>query len=188
MRIAALWTSLLGLAVLLAGCEDPFAPTLQPVPSEATTTTLFEFQDSELRDPSAFDVIGRRPIRTDQSSGWDFLVAASGDGLEFRPRGLVLDGESTAGLQRFDGTFEDLDVAPENGYVTDEALDVEEGAVYVARSRRDPSLGVSCLRYLKLEVVSLEPGAGSVTFRHIGNPNCGRRTLIAGATGDEQDE
>lgn len=189
MRAATLWTSLIALGLLLAGCEDPFAPTRQPVPDEAATTTLFDFQTSGLRDPSAFDVIGRRAIRIDQSSGWDFLVAATGDGHEFRPRSLVLDVTAASGLQRFDGTFEELRVAPEGGYVTDAPVPVEVGAVYAARSRQDPGIrGFSCLRFLKLEVVSVDEPAGAVSIRHIGNPNCGRRTLIAGASGDEQDE
>lgn len=188
MRAATLWTSLIALGLLLAGCEDPFAPTRQPVPDEATTTTLFDFKTSGLRDPSAFDVIGRRAVRIDQSSRWDFLVASTDDGHEFRPRSLVLNVSAASGLQRFDGTFEQLRVAPEGGYVTDAPVPVEVGAVYAARSRQDPGLRVSCLRFLKLEVVSVDQPAGAVTIRHIGNPNCGRRTLIAGASGDEQDE
>lgn len=188
MRNQAVWTSLIALGLLLAGCEDPFAPTLQPVPSEATETTLFDFQTSSLRDPSAFDVISRQAVRTDQSSGWDFLLAGVEGGFELRPRSLVLDVTATSGLQRFDGGFEQLRVAPEGGYVTDDPVSVEVGAVYAARSRQNPAFAISCLRFLKFEVVSIDPEAGSLTIRHIGNPNCGRRTLIAGASGEDQDQ
>ena len=34
----------------------------------------------------------------------------------------------------------------------------------------------------------MDAGAGSATVRYLGNPNCGRRTLVAGATGDEQQQ
>lgn len=188
MRSSLTRLSPLLLVVLLLACDDPFAPSLRPVPEEPSTAALFDFETSDLRDPSAFDVIGGREVRTDQTSGWDFLLARDGEGLEFRPRSLVLDVTSTAGLQPFEGTFEELRTAPEGGYVTDDPVPVEEGGVYAARSRQDPGFGVSCLRFLKLEVTAVDPEQGSVTIRYLGNPNCGRRTLVPGATGEEQQQ
>lgn len=170
-------------AGFLAGCEDPFAPNLAPVPDEPSEAVLFDFRTAELRQPSAFDVISTRAVRTDQTSGWDFLVEADRGTFLFRPRSVVLDESSTAGLQRMDVSFEELSMAPEGGYVTDDPVPAEEGAVYAARSRQRSA---GCLRFLKLEVLAVDPEAGSLDVRFLGNPNCGRRTLVAGATGEEQ--
>lgn len=172
----------------LAGCDDPLSSRRLPVPDEPSEATLVSLEDGTLRDPSAFDVTGPAPVRTDQTSEWDFLLDRSAAGsLQFSPRNVVLDTDSPAGLQRVESSFEELTVAPESGYVTDEPVPVESGAVYVARSRPDPNVRITCFRFLKLEVLSVDPGAGRVTFRHLGNPNCGRRTLEAGAPGGEQD-
>ena len=185
----SLLASVAFLSVVLAACEDPFAPRLQPVPEEPSTAVLFDFETSELRSPSAFDVVSRREVRTDQTAGWDFLLGRDGGQFEFRPRNVVLGGNSTAGLQAFDGTFEELRMAPEEGYVTDEVVPIEVGDVFAARSRQEGGgFGIGCLRFLKLEVTALEPAEGSATIRYLGNPNCGRRTLVAGATGEEQEQ
>lgn len=169
----------------LAGCDDPFAPTLAPVPDEPSETVLFDFRTSELRQASAFDVNAGRAVRTDQSSGWDFLLELDDGTFVFRPRSVVLDENSTAGLQKVSAGFEELSMAPEGGYVTDDPVPVEAGAVYAARSRQQSA---GCLRFLKLEVLEADAQAGSVGIRFLGNPNCGRRTLVAGATGEEQEQ
>lgn len=168
----------------LAACEDPLAPTLRPVPDEPSETTLYDFRTSELRQVSAFDVVSASAVRTDQTSGWDFLLALEDGAFRFEPRGVVLEESSSAGLQRMSTTFEGLSMAPEDGYVTDGPVPLEEGAVYAARSRQQGA----CLSFLKLEVLAVDAGAGSVSVRYLGNPNCGRRTLVAGATGEEQQQ
>lgn len=169
----------------LAGCEDPLAPTLAPVPDEPSEAVLFDFLTAELRQTAAFDVISTRAVRTDQTSRWDFLVGREDGNFQFRPRSVVLDVSSTAGLQRMSVGFGELSMAPENGYTTDDPVPIEEGAVYAVRSRQQTA---GCLRFLKLEVLAVDAQAGSVDVRYLGNPNCGRRTLVAGATGEEQEQ
>jgi hypothetical protein len=185
LRTSSLILLVVLTAGVLTGCDDPFAPTLAPVPDEPSEAVLFDFRTSELRQPSAFDVISTRAVRTDQTSGWDFLVELDEGTFLFRPRSVVLDESSTAGLQRSSSGFEDLSMAPEGGYVTDDPVPVEEGAVYAARSRQQSA---GCLRFLKLEVLAVDVEAGSLEVRFLGNPNCGRRTLVAGATGEEQEQ
>lgn len=176
------------LAATLTACEDPLSSRRAPVPDEPSEATLISLEDGDLRDASAFDVTGPEPVRTDQTPGWDFAVArAEGGGLVFAPRNVLLGGSSAAGLQRVQSPFDELEAAPEGGYVTDETVPVDSGAVYAVRSRRDPAVTVNCFRFLKLEVLSVDRSGGLVTVRYLGNPNCGRRTLRAGAPGDEQD-
>lgn len=178
----------LALSLALTACDDPLSSRLISLPSEPGQATLVSLEDGSLRQESAFDIAGSGPVRTDQTSEWDFAVDRDGAGdLLFAPRNVILEASSAAGLQRIESSFEDLTVAPEEGYTSDETVPVEEGAVYAARSRRDPNVRVSCFRFMKLEVVSVDRAGGLVTFRHLINPNCGRRTLVAGASGEDQD-
>lgn len=150
-----------------------------PLPSEAT---LWSFRDAPLRQPSAFSLKQGRAVRTDQVSEWDFVGWLTGEGeAQFRPRALLLEDGSEAGLQRVDVGFEQLEEAPEEGYVTDAPVRADSGAVYAARSRQDPDVRrLQCFRYAKLEVLSVDREAGNVTVRHVVNPNCQDRDLTPG--------
>lgn len=185
--LVALLTGLV-LVVTATACDDPLSSRRAPVPEEPSQATLISLEDGSLRDASAFDVTGPETVRTDQTSEWDFAVQRAGDGgLVFAPRNVILGGSSAAGLQRVETGFQGLREAPQDGYVTDETVPVDPGAVYAVRSRRDPGVAVSCFRFMKMEVLSVDRDGGIVTIRYLGNPNCGRRTLVAGASGEEQD-
>lgn len=175
-------------APVLAGCgDDPFAPQIQPVPEESSEATLGDLTESDLEQPSAFDILSARAVRTDQTSAWDFVyVVTSEDGEEFRPRGVVTGEESRAGIQRVESSFEELTEAPEEGYEQENPVPIEEGSVYAAVSRRDPQFGqILCRRYVKLEILSVDDADRTVTLRHLANPNCEQRILIPGAEVEE---
>lgn len=177
--------TLLGLLLGLpaVGCQDNLSPEPRPLPSEAEEATLHDFLGSEVRNPSAFDVLTSGAVRTDQTSGWDYIYAAPTDrGPEFRPRSMVVGDSSASGLQRVDQTFEGLTEAPEGGYVTDDRVAVDSGAVYAGRSRQNPQRFGRCRHFLKLEVLEVDRTAGTVRFRHLSNPNCNERVLIPDTT------
>lgn len=189
-RSLALLLTAVVTSTALAGCDDPLASRRLPVPEESIETWLFTIEDGALRDPSALDLARRIPgrVRTHESPDWDFELRRSEQGqIQFVPRNVVLGTSGSAGLQRVDDAFEELDVAPGGGYRTDAALPVEVSGVYAVRSRNDPRTRITCFRYMKMEVLEVDQEAGRVTFRFLGNPNCGRRTLVPGATGEEQD-
>lgn len=172
-------------ALVLAGCGDTTGPRDVPLPDEPTEDVLFDFESADLGDPTAFDIVSGNPARPDQTSEWDFIFAIpSGGDPEFRPREVVMGEEAASGLQRANRSLEELREAPEDGYVTDEPIRVEEGDVLVGRSRQDPNfLTITCRHFMKLEVVSLDASAGTVTIRHLVNPNCNDRNLVAGSGG-----
>lgn len=171
--------ALLALAVLAAvGCQDPFANRRQRLPREPFRAALADFRTGELDAPSAFQVLNARPVRPHQTSNWDFVYWVTDDGEpQFRPRSVVVEGSSDAGLVRLDVDLDELNEAPAEGYVTDEPLPIDSGAVYAVRSRQDARSGFRCRRYGKLEVTGVRPGPGTVTFRHLVNPNCEDRNL-----------
>lgn len=173
------------LAVAGSACEDTTGPDFGPVPEEPTEVTLFGLEQSSVRDPSAFDATAPRTARPDQTTEWDFLVDVPQEGpAELRPRNAVVEDGSEAGLQASDRAFDEIDQAPEDGYATDAALAVEEGDVVVGRSRQDPSFNLNCLHFFKLEIVTVDREAGTLTFRHLINPACGSqsRSLVPGAS------
>jgi len=174
----------LGLGLVVA-CGDPLEPTLIPVPDEPETAVLVELTGGPLAESSAFDVITALPTRTDLFPGWDFAfdVLPAGTAVLW-PRGTIVEGEDPvdAGLQILDLEFEAIRAAPESGYTRFDPVPIAVGDVLVVQSRRDPSLGsIRCRRYGKIEITDLDASGGTVTFRHLVNPNCEKRTLIPGA-------
>lgn len=183
-------TSILPLAALAAvalqACDATTGPGFRDVPEEPSETTIFDFRSSSVRDPSAFDIVSAGAVRTDQSAGWDFLFALQADGTaQLRPRNQVLGGGAASGVQPLESAFGDLDEAPEGGYVTGSAVAVEEGDVLAGRSRQDPNFGIGCRHFMKMEVLSVDRDAGTITFRHLVNPACERRNLVPGSSNRE---
>lgn len=168
----------LAAALAAAGCQDPLGNAQRPLPSEPLSTALVDFRTGELDEPSAFRISSARPALPHQDSDWDFVYwVTEGDEPQFRARSVVIDDSSDAGLNRVEASFEGLEEAPAEGYVTDEPVPIDPGAVYAVRSRQDPRVGIQCRRYGKLEVTEVDPAAGTVEFRHLVNPNCEERNL-----------
>lgn len=171
---------------LVSACGDTTGPSFAPVPEEPGEATLFDFASSSLRDPSAFDAVTTSRVRPDQSPEWDFLFAIRGDGTaELRPRNVVFGEGSDAGLQRMDRSFSDVGQAPEGGYRTDRPVAVDVGDVLAGRSRQDPAFRIGCRHFFKLEILSLDATAGTVTFQHLVNPACERRNLVPGSSNQD---
>lgn len=182
-RLALLPAVLLGLAS--AACDNPLEPRTFPVAEEPSEAVLHDFRSGRLVDPSGFDVVTANAVRLDQTPSWDFIYFVTESGIEqFRPRTMFAEGDFASGLQRVESSFEELETAPDGGYVTDGPVAVEEGAVYAARSRQDPNVRRRCRHFMKLEVLSVSSSAGTVTIRFLWNPNCGQRILAPGEGGD----
>jgi len=83
------------------------------------------------------------------------------------------------GLQASTESFEGITTAPSNGYTTDSVVAIAVGERYVVRGRVTcVSLGLP--KYGKLEVVSFDDVARSVTFRILTDDNCGFKGLQPG--------
>lgn len=176
----------LAAAVALAACEDPFA-SQRPLPPEPTTVSLGDFRTAPLDARTAFRMSERVPVPPNQVPDWDFAFWVTEAGApQFRPRGTIVDGTSEAGLAPVDDGFGALSEAPLDGYVTAEPVPVDSGEVYAVRSRPDPTVrATTCRRYGKIEVTSVDPEDGTVTFRHLVNPNCEQRDLTPGGEEEE---
>ncbi len=166
-----------------SACGSSTDPVLIPVPDEILEAELVDVSLGAVAEPSAFDVITAESVRTDQFSGWDFLFQiVEGDTTVLWPRAAIVEEDLDAGLQRMLVDFDALREAPEDGYTNLEAVPIAVGDVFAVRSRRDPAFGnVRCRRFAKLEILALDTTEGTVSFRHLRNPNCEKRTLVPGA-------
>ena len=125
-----------------------------------------------------------QPSFTDQSAGFDFAFNLDNSGKPvFLPIDLLGLGSLTGlnpGLYITDTPFDSIKTAVTGSmYVFDDTVDVVTGSSYFARSR------VVCTtlqvpQYGKIEVLSVDPVARSVTFRFLVNINCGYLSLQPG--------
>lgn len=172
------------LAAALAACDDPFAEFLLDVPTTSSDAMLFDFTTGRLQDPPAFDAIGDRVVRVDQTTQWDFLFRIESGTPELLAFSAIADSLSEAGLIKSTQAFEDVTDAPEDGYENRNPIPVAIGDVLIVRSRRNRTSIFICSQYMKLEVVDVDLPGGTLMFRYLRNPNCGDTVLEAGTHGE----
>ncbi|HEV7364758.1 MAG TPA: hypothetical protein VGN76_02805 [Gemmatimonadales bacterium] len=146
------------------------------------TDTLYALVGTPVSTPSGYSLEGSRRVRTDLSVDFDFAYNVQADGSRvFLPRAaLGIDPTATVnpGFLTSDQTFEAIQVAPSNGYLTDRAIPLVVGSRYVVRSRVTCQIGVP--KYAKIEVVSFDDLARTVAFRVLTDDNCGFKGLEPG--------
>ncbi len=168
---------LLLMASLLpqVGCEG-YEPPMFPV---GDTVELYSLARPEyIGLQSGFDFIFPQSVVIEQPVSGDyrnFDVAFSelGGAFVLLPAGMFETFDIQPGVREVTGTtFEGLEEAPSGDYVTDEAVALREGGLYVVRSRSQGA----CSRYAKVDVLALDPD-GILEFRFLRNNLCNDRTL-----------
>jgi hypothetical protein len=172
---------LLPLAVV-AACSDSNSladPTDENAVEENTVGSLTDTPNT----PASGYSISTGPIRTDQSGEFDFAFDIDGDAATGQPvllpraaLGIASSGTADPGIQKTTETFDSIDEAPSNGYITDQKVPVTVGDRLLVRSRVICSLGVPI--YAKMEILSIEDG--EIHFKVLTDQNCGYRGLQPG--------
>jgi hypothetical protein len=183
-RIRPLLQLLALSAVAACGDDDSL-----PDPTEENfvdTVTVGSLTDTPVTTASGFSVNAADAIRTDVSDRFDFAYDIEGPPETGRkvilPRaalGLSSGGTAEPGVMRREETFDEIDVAPSNGYITDSAVPVALGERYLVRSRVASdicSIGVPV--YAKVEIIGFEDN--SLVLKRLKNLNCGYRGLEPG--------
>jgi hypothetical protein len=173
--------SVLLVLALAAGCSDNNGladPTNQNV---VDTVSLGAIEGTSIQTPSGFSItVGA--VRTDQTSNFEFAynIEASGRRV-FLPRrvlGIASTSGVEPGLQATSTAFDEIEVAPSNGYVTDSAVAIEVGQRWFVRSRVDNVCSIGVPQYAKLEILSFADS--TVTFQVLADNNCGYKGLEPG--------
>ena len=110
-----------------------------------------------------------------QGQSWLVPARAVGMPASSLDPGLLPQGTAAGGLQ-----FDQITVAPFDGYVTEDSLKAAVGNTYVVRSRVICALGVP--RYAKIEILELNlaPDTLRLSLKLLDNFNCGYRALEPG--------
>lgn len=175
------------LLALAAGCGNNGLGNAG-IPNEVDTVLIGALVGTPISVPSAYGINpgAAGPVRTDQTSQFDFAYNVLPDGRRvLLPRAALRLVSSTAepGLQPSEDTFDAIDEAPLNGYLTLDTIEVAIGERYVVRSRvACTSIGVPL--YGKIEILSFDDVDRRLTFRALANTNCGFRSLRPGLPED----
>jgi hypothetical protein len=146
------------------------------------TVTLHALSGTAISLPSGFSMIDAQPVRTD-STDFDFAFEITGSGAPLIYPSGALGLSTVPGVQRSTKAFQDIKMAPIDGYESDSALAVTANDVFLARSRTS---FVGCLffgqvsRYGKFRVLTIDLSARSITLEMLVNRNCGYRSLEVG--------
>lgn len=172
---------LFGLLLLVsvlpsAGCET-FEPMMSP---QGDTVVLYSLARPEFISlPAGFDFFTPQRVvieePKDRFANFDAAFSELDGEFVLLPAGLFETFEINPGIAVDSSgvSFEDLTQAPSGGYVTEEAVPLREGRIYVVRTRAEQG---SCSRYAKAEVVELAP-EGVLELRFLRNNLCNDRTL-----------
>ena len=173
---------ILGLALAAAGCS---VTDLRPTPSidnTVDTVTLGALHGSALTTPSAFSIANNTTVRTDQSSNFDFaydVVTGQHQLIPVQLLNLLTPATTNPGFIRATVPFDSILTAPLNGYELDSAEVVAPGDVFLVRSVILCS-STGTASYGKLEVLSIDDSAKTLTFRVLADVNCGYHDLQPG--------
>lgn len=169
-------------AGLLAGCGNPNDLPDATIPNVESTATLSALTGTPVARPSAYSVAEATTVRSDQGGAFDFAFNIDPSGqavlLPLAVLGLGVQTGTNAGFIKVDQTFEAIESAPLNGYVTADTIHIAVGERYVVRSRVVCS-GLGLPKYGKIEITDINPApeARTVTFRVLTDDNCGYRGL-----------
>ena len=166
----------------LAACSDSNGLPDATLTNVELSQTLYALQGTPVATASGFAIEGGRTIRTDISDQFDFAYNVEPDGSHvFLPRaalGIDPTNPVNPGFLARTESFEAIKSAPSNGYISDRPVPIAVGERYIIRSRVTCTIGVP--KYGKVEIVSFDDVARTVTFRVLVDDNCGFKGLEPG--------
>lgn len=170
------------LVLVSATCSDPFAlPPAREV-NVVDTLVLFALDGTPIGLPSALNLPRAELVRTDRTADFDVALNFDAEGPVLLPTG-VLGYSDRSAFRSMTVGFDDVAVAPTEGYRDDAPVRVAAGDVLILRSRPVPCFGSRLFIYGKVEILDVDPAARTVRFQILVNRNCGYRSLEPGRPG-----
>lgn len=179
-RIAAV--SLLA-ALLTGACGD--TNFLNPATSENAiiNVRLWAIQGTPLYLPTAWSVPLRTRIRLDQNANFDFAFDIDPAGRAvLLPRGAfgLEVGSGNPGLFIANKEWDEITIAPINGYLVSDTIPIAVGQTLYVRSAVSGVCFSSYALYAKMQILEIDMITRSVGFRILTNANCGYKSLELG--------
>lgn len=172
----------LSTLLLAAACSDSNGLPDATRANVERSETLYALVGTPITTPSAYALEGSTQVRTDLSVEFDFAYNVEPDGRHVFVPLAALGIDATAnvkpGFRARSETFEAITEAASDGYITDQVVPIALGERYTVRSRVTCTIGVP--KYAKLEVLSFDDLARTVTFRILTDDNCGFKGLEPG--------
>lgn len=166
---------------MVACDDDPFAIRWTVNPD---TVRLYALSRPEPNLVSGYDFFPRQAVRIEAPTtgdDWDLAVDVRDGAFVWLPPG-ALGIPSEAAVAILEGeTFESATEAPEDTtrYITDAAVPIRAGQIYVIRTRRHPGFfGTLCNYYGKIEPLATDFVSGSIHFQFDVSQACNNRDLI----------
>ena len=188
MRIHVMAGVLL-LASGLTACDDPTSGFFEPIIRDDTVDLAAPLVDPGT--PTALDVayasslvLGRFPELVADAEQWDFAIRREGGELRLVPAGIFgfqnpVGGPSTAVVSLPLGqALNEVRRAPGAQLDSVRAVTLQEGAVYVMRSRRTNAAFGGCENYAKVRPLEVDAAAGRVKLHVVGNARCNDPRLV----------
>jgi hypothetical protein len=170
----------LGLTFGAQACAESILPSAL-YDNVVDTVSLYALDGTPVATRSGYNLIGRQAVRTDLTSGFDFVFNIDSLGRALLIPGDALNMEGGAGFLEQTVTFTELRSAPAGTYITERGIVVVPGQVLAARSRLASCAGLGNLPYYaKIGVIAVDPGERRISFEILTNINCGYRSLQPG--------
>jgi hypothetical protein len=173
-----------GLMAVVAACGEGTQLPDPTTENAIDTVTIYALNGTAIGTESAFDIVVGLARRPELHQEYDFAFD-----IDSANRAILLPGNlsglpSSAGLQVSSTSFDEIVRAPLDEYVSDTALVVQMGMVFLGRSRSSTTFCSAYVgsipRYAKFEVIELDLAARTVTLEFLANLNCGYRDLLPG--------
>ncbi|HEX9108674.1 MAG TPA: hypothetical protein VF832_15625 [Longimicrobiales bacterium] len=181
MRVSRIFLPIAALAV--AACNDNLGPLQwSDVPD---TVTLYSASRAALTGQvSSFDFTAPRPVILESSGtgqSFDVVLTDQNGAFSLLPSGALLGQTNRAGIAAVSAdSLKGIRkaVTDTGAYQQKLPVPVRPGSFLIVRSRRVSCVLTTGSYYAKLQVISVDPAAGTMKFAFVRNPSCGDQTLI----------
>jgi hypothetical protein len=188
MRSPLILSAAVAAALIVASC-GPDLTGLLPAsfPNRTDTVSVYALTGTPVSTPSAYYILGRQVVRTDQISSFDFAfdIDSSGHAL-IMPTGAMKLGRQS-GAQLAATPFDSVKTAPSSGYQVDSAVVLSVNSVAIMQSRAaqcSSDLSPVHNYFAKLHVLGIDttsgPNGRRIDLEILTDINCGYRGLEPG--------
>ena len=173
--------------LVFAACGDVTSVLPANIPNRTDTVSVYALSGTPVASPSAYWIVTRQVVRTDQNSSFDFAfdIDSSGHALVMPTGAMKLGRQSGAQLSAAD--FDSVLVAPTSGYQIDSAVALNVNSVAIVHSRAvQCSYDLSPVHnyFAKLHVLAIDttsgPNGRRIDLEILTDINCGYRGLEPG--------